>query len=83
MKDYKFKTMANLTRAQRHNKMLNDTFDFYRKHQESLPSCHLYGRYLEIAVEKLGISENEARSLYGQYSVKQWEELLKLGWNKN
>jgi hypothetical protein len=75
--------MANLTRAQRHNRMLETTFDHYRKHQDSMPTCHLYGQYLRIANEKLGISETEARTKYGQYTVKQWEQLLKLGWNKN
>ncbi len=75
--------MANLTKAQRHNKNLNDTFDFYKKHQESLPSCHLYGRFLELAVEKLNITKDKARKLYGLYTVKQWEQLLKLGWNQN
>lgn len=74
--------MANLTRSERHNRMLDNTFGNYRKHQESLPPCMLYGRYLKIAVEKLGITEQEARSKYGQYTVKQWETLLKLGWNK-
>ena len=75
--------MANISKSERHNRMLNKTFDFYRNHQNNLPSCHLYGRYLEIAKEKLNISIEEARGKYGLYSVKQWEELLKLGWNKN
>ena len=75
--------MANYTKAQRHNKMLDDTFAFYNKQQKSLPPCGLYGRFLEIAVEKLGISIDEARSKYGQYTIQQWETLLKLGWNKN
>lgn len=74
--------MANLTKAQRHNKNLSETFDFYKKHQESLPSCHLYSRYLEIAEEKLKISKEEARTKYGKYTVKEWEKLLKLGWNE-
>lgn len=74
--------MANLTRAERHNKMLNTTFDHYNQHQNSLPSCHLYGRFLEIAEERLNIPKDEARGKYGKYTVKQWEELLKLGWNK-
>lgn len=73
--------MANLTRAERHNRMLEKTFDHYRRHQESLPPAHLYGRYLEIAVEKLNISIDEARSKYGNYTVKQWESILNLGWN--
>lgn len=71
-----------LTKAEKHNKMLNDIFDNYDKHQNSLPSCHLYSRFLEIAVEKLNISKNDARNKYGLYTVAQWEELLKLGWNK-
>jgi len=58
--------MANLTRSERHNRMLDNTFGNYRKHQESLPPCMLYGRYLKIAVEKLGITEQEARSKYGK-----------------
>lgn len=74
--------MANLTRAERHNRMLNETFNFYKNHQESLPAAHLYGRFLEIAVEKLQITEQEAHKNYGQYTVKQWETFLKLGWNK-
>ena len=73
--------MANITKAERHNRMLNKTFDFYKNHQNNLPSCHLLGRYLEIAKEKLNIQEAEARTKYGNYTVKQWEQLLKLGWN--
>jgi len=68
--------------AQRYNNRLNKIFDHYRQHQESLPPAHLYGRFLEIAEEKLGISKDEARNKYGLYTVQQWETLLKLGWNK-
>lgn len=71
-----------LTRAEKHNRMLDKTFEHYRQHQDSLPACHLYGRYLEIAEGKLGITKDEARTKYGQYTVKEWETLLKLGWNK-
>ena len=71
-----------LTRAEKHNRMLDRTFDSYRKHQNSLPTCHLYSRFLEIAEEKLKISRDEARNMYGLYTVNQWELLLKLGWNK-
>ena len=74
--------MANLTKAQRHNRNLENAFNNYRQHQESLPSVHLYSRFLEIAEEKLFISKDEARNKYGLYTVKQWETLLKLGWNK-
>lgn len=73
----------SLTKTEKHNKMLDDTFAFYNKHQASLPPCHLYGRYLEIAEEKLGITKDEARNKYGNYTVGEWEQLLKLGWNKN
>ena len=75
--------MANLTKSQRHNRMLETTFNHYRNHQESLPSCHLYGRFLDIAEETLHITRDEARAKYGQNTVQQWETLLKLGWNKN
>ncbi len=71
-----------LTRAEKHNRMLNKTFDHYKQHQDSLPGVHLYSRYLEIA-EQQGISKEEARDKYGLYTVAQWEKLLKLGWNKN
>ena len=75
--------MANISRAERHNRMLNKTFDFYHNHQNSLPSCHLYSRFLELAEQLLNISKDEARTKYGQYTVQQWEQLLKLGWNKS
>ena len=75
--------MANLTRAERHNRMLDKTFEQYQQHQNKLPPCHLYGRFLDIAETKLNISKDEARAKYGQYTVKEWESLLKLGWNKN
>jgi len=75
--------MANYTTgAQRYNKKHAALFDDYRKRQNSLPPCLLYKRFLDIAEEKLNISREEARIKYGQYTVKQWEELLKLGWNK-
>jgi hypothetical protein len=70
-----------LTKSEKHNRMLNETFDFYRQHQSSLPSCHLYARFLEIAKEKLKITKEEARDKYGLYTVAEWEKLLKLGWN--
>ena len=73
--------MANLTKAQRHNRNLESVFNNYRQHQESLPSAHLYSRFLEIAEEKLSISKEEARNKYGLYTIKEWETLLSLGWN--
>lgn len=71
-----------LTKAQKHNKMLDETFEIYKQQQKSLPSCHLYGRFLEIAVEKFNITKDDARNKYGLYTVAEWERLLKLGWNK-
>ena len=71
-----------LTKAEKHNRMLNETFETYNQLQSSLPSCHLYGRLLEIAEEKLNITKDEARNKYGLYTVAEWERLLKLGWNK-
>ena len=74
--------MANYTTgAQRYNKKLDAIFESYFKHQNSLPPCRLYGTFLEIAVEKLHISKDEARNKYGLYTVQQWETLLELGWN--
>ena len=70
-----------LTKPQKHNKMLDVTFKHYNQHQDKLPSCHLYKRFLEITEEKLGITKDQARDKYGLYSVAEWEKLLNLGWN--
>lgn len=70
-----------LTKAERHNRMLEKTFKQYNQSQESLPPCHLYGRFLEIAEDRLKISKEEARTRYGLYTVSEWEKLLSLGWN--
>ena len=53
-----------LTKAERHNRMMEKTFKHYRQLQSSLPPCQLYGRFLEIAEERLGISKDEARNKY-------------------
>lgn len=74
--------MANLTKAERHNRNLNRIFATYREQQSKLPPIHIYTRYLEIAKEKLKISIEDARAKYGLYTVQEWETLLKLGWNK-
>ena len=74
--------MANLTKAQRHNRNLDRIFNDYNERQNKLPPVMLYSRFLEIAEEKLSISKEEARNKYGHYTVKEWETLLKLGWNK-
>lgn len=43
----------------------------------TLPTCKQYSEFLDIATEKLKIDRNEARSLYGKFTVDQWTELLK------
>jgi hypothetical protein len=70
-----------LTKAEKHNRKLDEIFDQYKQQQSSLPPCQLYGRFLEMAEEKLNITKDEARKLYGQYTIAEWEKLLKLGWN--
>lgn len=74
--------MANKTRVQRHNDMLNNTFETYRKQQlekwDMLPTCTEYSFFLGKAVEKLKISIDEARSQYGLFTYGQWKELLGL-----
>ena len=67
-----------LTKAEKHNRMLDRVFAQYRQHQESLPPCELYARFLQIAEEKLGITKDNARDKYGNYTVREWEKLLKL-----
>lgn len=75
--------MANYkTGAQRHNDRQDKIWAKYYEHQSKLPPAHLYGRFLELAQEKLKITKEEARKLYGQYTVQQWENLLSLGWGK-
>ena len=72
-----------LTRAERHNRMMENVFNHYNNHQNNLPPVELYSRFLDVAEKNLNISRDEARDRYGRYTVKQWEALLKLGWNKN
>lgn len=71
-----------LTKAEKHNRSFDRIFENYKQQQSSLPPCHLYGRFLDMAVEKLNISKNVARNKYGHYTVAEWERLLNLGWNK-
>lgn len=42
-----------------------------------LPTCHQYTLYLDLIVRRQGITNNEARKLYGLFTVAQWIELLK------
>jgi len=74
--------MANLTKAQRHNKMLDNTYNMYHiienRKKDGLPSCTEYSYFLDTAVNKLKISRDEARNKYGLFTYGQWKELLKL-----
>ena len=74
--------MANLTKAERHNRMLNNTFDIYHKQElakgDFLPTCSEYSFFLGKAVEKLKITIDEVRIKYGAYTHGQWKELLQL-----
>lgn len=74
--------MANLTKAQRHNKMLDDVFNTYHKQEEAkkdfLPTITEYSYFLDKAESKFNITRNEARDKYGKFTHGQWKELLKL-----
>ena len=65
-----------LTKAQKHNRMLENVFNYYNAHQNSIPCEHLMLSYKRIAEEKNISMENTA-----EYTVKQFEQLLKIGWN--
>ena len=74
--------MANLTKAQRHNKMLDDTFNSYREQQAAkkdfLPTITEYSFFLDKAQSKFNITRDEARNKYGKFTHGQWKELLQL-----
>ena len=65
-----------LTKAQKHNKMLSEVFNYYNAHQNSIPCEHLMTSYKRIAEEKNISIENT-----DNYTVKQFEKLIKIGWN--
>lgn len=74
--------MANLTKAERHNRMLNNAFDTYHRQQlekrDFLPTISEYSHFLDEAVKRLKITRDEARNQYGKFTYGQWKELLKL-----
>lgn len=74
--------MANLTKAQRHNKMMDDVFNTYHKQEEAkkdfLPTITEYSYFLDKAENKFNITRNEACDKYGKFTHGQWKELLKL-----
>lgn len=41
-----------------------------------LPPCMQYADNLLAAVRKFKITMDQARNLYGQYTIKEWNELL-------
>lgn len=74
--------MANLTKAQRYNKMFDDVFETYRQQEHArqhlIPSCSDYTYFLNESIKRLEISIEDARNKYGLYTYGQWKELLKL-----
>lgn len=48
-----------------------------------LPPAGKYSEYLQLASSKFGITVDQARSKYGQYTIGQWEELLGAGEESN
>lgn len=71
-----------LTKAERHNRMMDKAFNTYRQQQEAkkdfLPTINEYSYFLDEAQKKLNITRDEARNKYGKYTHGQWKELLKL-----
>lgn len=71
-----------MTAAQRYNKRMDAIFDKYHAIEASkadyLPTVTEYSHFLDEAVKRLKISRDEARSKYGQFTYKQWKELLQL-----
>ena len=43
---------------------------------ETLPTVSDYRNFLEKAVNKFNLTINQARNLYGNFTYKQWNELL-------
>lgn len=74
--------MANLTKAERHNRMLDRAFETYHQQENArkdiLPTVTDYSYFLDEAVKRLKITKDEARDNYGKYTYGQWKELLKL-----
>lgn len=74
--------MANLTKAERHNRMLNNAFDTYHRQQaekrDFLPTISEYSHFLDEAVKRLKITRDEARTNYGKFTHGQWKDLLQL-----
>ena len=44
-----------------------------------LPPCSIYGKYLNIAIGRFKITMEECRDKFGEFTIRQWEELF----NKN
>lgn len=72
--------MNRTTGAQRANKRYAAIWDAYKQQKTArkdlMPPSGAYGFFLKKAVEKLKITEQEARKQYGQFTFGQWEELL-------
>lgn len=74
--------MANITKAERHNRMLEKAFETYYKIEAAksdfLPTITDYSYFLDKAERKLKMTRDELRDKYGKLTYGQWKELLKL-----
>lgn len=48
-----------------------------RPQADTLPTVLHYGEYLSTICKLEGITRNQAREKYGQFTYSQWNEILK------
>ena len=74
--------MANLTKAERHNRMLNNAFDTYHRQQlekrDFLPTISEYSHFLDEAVKRLKITRDEARNQKADQVFKLTRQRIQL-----
>lgn len=46
------------------------------QHQNKIPTCYEYSILLQKAIFKFKITIEQARKKYGQFSQKEWHDLL-------
>lgn len=51
---------------------------FLKSKVKVMPTCAHYAELLDLAVAKLGITKDEARKKYGQFTYAEWAKLLKI-----
>ena len=68
---HKFPISKSSTRS---TNILQDEINAYN--DSFLPTCLVYSKNLDIAVDKFKITKEEACKKYGQFSIGQWKELL-------